>query len=85
MHLKYRWRASDFEGLFAARQLALGSPGGLQEMELSLEASFRSAGPRALGSEGCLKRELHFLEALQAVACKLPWPYKGALSYKGAL
>ena len=40
-------------------------------MELSLEASFRSARPRALGSEGCLKRKLHFLEALGAVTCKL--------------
>ena len=43
-------------------------------MELSLKASFKSESPWPCRFEGCLPRELHFLEALQALTCKLPWP-----------
>ncbi len=47
-------------------------------MELSLEASFKSEGPWPCRFEGCLQRELHFLEALRDLTCKLPRPSKPA-------
>ncbi len=57
--------AAGLEGFFAARQLALESSEGLQDMELSLEASFRSGRAKAFRLEGCLERELQFLKAFR--------------------
>ncbi len=53
-------------------QLALEKPEGLQELELSLEASFtsKSLGPSIF--DRCHQRKLIFLKALQALKCKLP-------------
>ena len=51
---------------------AAQSPEALQEMQLSLETSFKSEGLGPSRFEARLQRKLHSLKALWALSCRLP-------------